>query len=175
MESNSHDSGAGTQPEPLGIDFIIPVLGSSLTAYYLLTTTDLVWEARVTATFIGVILLSLSAVQFARLLARIAAGRGGFGLGELVTNNLFNRQRLGLLVLAALFIATIDWTGTTLGLILVLIGCMLMLGVRKISTLLAISLTTGAVVYGLLIYLLESHLPKGPIEQLLGQLLGIGA
>ena len=174
MESKPRDTDAGARPEPLGADFIIPVLGCSLTAYYLLTTTDLVWEARVTATFIGVILLSLSAIQFARLIGRLVAGTGSLSLGDLVANTFHNRQRLVLIALMSLFIATIGWVGTTLGLFLLLNGCMLVLGVRKVSTLLAVSITTSAVVYVLLIYLLESQLPPGPIEQLIARMLGSG-
>lgn len=175
MDSGPRDGDTGARRQPLGADFIIPVLGCSLTAYYLLTTTDLVWEARVTATFIGVILLSLSAVQFARLIARLAAGHGSLSLGELIANNLHNRQRLVLITLVSLFIATIGWVGATLGLFLLLIGCMLLLGVRKVSSLLAVSLTTSAVVYLLLIYLLDSPLPQGPIEQLIARMIGSGA
>jgi hypothetical protein len=171
----SRDSDAEPRPEPLGADFIIPVLASGLTVYYLGTTLELVWEARATATFVGVILLALSAIQFARLIARLATGHGSLSLGELLADTFHNRQRLGLIALVSLFIATIEWVGTTLGLALLLTGCMLVLGVRKVSTLLAISITTSAVVYVLLIYLLESRLPQGPIEQMIARMLGAGA
>jgi len=39
----------------LGAYFIIPLLASGLTIYYLVSTLDLNWEARSTGTFIGVI------------------------------------------------------------------------------------------------------------------------
>ncbi|HXF52560.1 MAG TPA: hypothetical protein VNK52_00415 [Hyphomicrobiaceae bacterium] len=174
MEGKRRDSGLEERPEPVGADFILPVLACALTAYYLITTRELVWEARVTATFIGVILFSLSAIQFTRLFARLVSGRANPSLGELVANTLHNRQRLGLVSLVALFIGTIEWVGTTLGLVLLLIGCMLILGVRRITTLLAISVTTAAAVYVLLIYLLESRLPKGPVEALIAHVLGLG-
>jgi hypothetical protein len=154
-------------PVPLGADFIIPVLACGLTAYYVLSTLDLVWEAKVTGLFIGAILVALCVVHFVRLGRQLASGRGNLSFGELVNNDLFNRQRLGLLVLVTLFIVTIHWVGTTLGLFLLLIGCMWILGVRNIRTLVGVAFTTAAVVYVLLIHLLGSKLPRGPVEQLL--------
>jgi hypothetical protein len=175
VEDRLRERDTESRPEPVGADFIIPILGSALTIYYLVTTRGLVWEARATATFVGGILLVLSAVQLGRLVVRLAAGRGSWSLGDIVADTFHNRQRLALLVLVALFIATIEWVGTTLGLFLLLNGCMLVLGVRKPVTLLAVSTITSAVVYVLLIYLLESRLPPGPIERLIAQLLGSGA
>ena len=46
-------------------------------------------------------------------------------------DTLFNRQRLALVVLVALFIIALPWTGTTLGLFLVLIASMWTLGVTQ--------------------------------------------
>jgi hypothetical protein len=51
---------------------------------------------------------------------------------------------------------------------------MLVTGVRSVRALLGVALTTTAVVYGLLIRLLDSRLPRGPIENLLGALWGGG-
>ena len=50
-------------------------------------------------------------------------------------DTLFNRQRLALIVLVALFIIALPWTGTTLGLFLVLIASMWTLGVTSIRQL----------------------------------------
>ena len=43
-----------------------------LTIYYLISTVDLVWEAKATGIFIGVVLLALCVAQFVRLGLRIA-------------------------------------------------------------------------------------------------------
>ena len=88
----------------LGADFIIPVLACGLTGYYFVSTLDLVWEAKATGIFIGCMLLALCAAQFGLLGLRIGTGVGGFGLGALTENTLFNRQRLALVVLVALFV-----------------------------------------------------------------------
>jgi hypothetical protein len=152
---------------PLGADFIIPVLALALIAYYSATTAGLGWEAKVTGIVIGAVLAPLCVVHMVRMMLSIRRGEGTFGFGDLVSNTPFNRQRLGLVALVALFIAAIEWVGTTLGLFLLLIGCMLLMGVRSVRALIGVALATTAVVYVLLIWLLNSRLPQGPVEKLI--------
>jgi hypothetical protein len=161
--------------EPLGGDLIIPVLATGLALYYLVTTAGLVWEAKATGVFVGVVLLALCAAQFLRLGRRLVSRRGGLSLGELIADDINNRRRLGLLGLVSVFIATVGWLGATLGLFLLLIGSMRVMGVRDPRTLVAVALTTSAVVYLLLIVLLNTRLPRGPIEKLLAAAAGLGA
>jgi hypothetical protein len=106
------------------------------------------------------------------MIVAIAHGYGTFGLGDLVEASTFNLQRFGLVALVAVFVATLQWVGTTLGLFLLLIGSMLVMGVRSVRTLLAVAGVTTAVVYLLLIYLLNSRLPRGSVETLLASLMG---
>jgi hypothetical protein len=174
MERSSEGDERGPRLEPLGADFLIPVLAAALTAYFFITTLDLAWEAKVTGTFIGAVLLALCVTHFARLGLRIASGRGSIGFGELFSDTQFNRQRLALLVLAILFIATIQWLGTTLGLFLLLVASMWVMGVRSLRVLFGVSFLTAAVVYLLLIYLLGSRLPQGVIENVLSAMWGAG-
>jgi hypothetical protein len=169
---HGHD-GAGR--EPLGADLIIPGLATGLTLYYLVTTAGLVWEAKATGLFAGAVLLALCAAQVLRLARRIAAHPSSLTLGELLTNDVENRRRLGLLLLVAVFIATVGWLGTTIGLLLLLIASMLMTGVRDVRTLAAVAVTTSAAVYVLLILLLNTRLPRGPLEKLLAAAFGLGA
>ena len=109
-----------------------------------------------------------------RTLLRIVQGSGSFCGGEMFADTLFNRQRLALIVLVALFIIALPWTGTTLGLFLVLIASMWMLGVSSIRQLLTVATVTCAVVYVLLMYLVSSRLPHGPVEWLITWAFGIG-
>ena len=157
---------------PNGADLIIPLLAVALVIYYSTETLRMTWEAKVTGVVIGAVLVPLCLVHMGRMVAAIAAGRGGYGFGELVENTPFNRQRLGLVALIALFIGTLEWVGTTLGLFLLLLGCMLIMGVRSLRTLLGVAAVTAAVVYVLLIYLLSSRLPRGPVEKLLAAVIG---
>src|SRR5262249_37798456 len=148
--------------EPLAADFIIPLMACGLAGYYLATTTDLVWEARAAGVAVGVPLIAMCVAHMGRTLYRIMQGKGSFSSGEMFANTLFNRQRLALVVLVSIFIVALPFTGTTLGLFLLLIAGMWTLGVRNIRQLLGIAATTAAVVYVLLIYLVSSRLPQGP-------------
>ncbi|MBX9775158.1 MAG: hypothetical protein K2Y71_12175 [Xanthobacteraceae bacterium] len=160
--------------EPLGADFIIPLMSCGLAGYYLATTTDLVWEARAAGVAVGVPLIAMCVFHMGRTLYRIVKGEGSFGFGEMFANTLFNRQRLALGLLTAAFIAALPWTGTTLGLFLVLIAGMWTLGVTSIRQLVTIAAVTAATVYVLLIYLVNSRLPQGPVEWLINRTFGIG-
>lgn len=156
----------------LGADLIIPILALAFTIYFLATTTNLVWEARANGTVIGVALLVLVTVQFARVFLRLRAGEGTLGLGEMGRWSPAQGQRLSLLAILILFIATIPWLGTTLGLFFVMLASMYVLGVRRPGTLIGVAVAVSATVYLLFIALLRSRLPAGPIERLLGPLFG---
>ncbi|CAN0513971.1 unnamed protein product, partial [Phaeothamnion confervicola] len=132
-------------------------------------------EAKSAGLFVGTVLLALCAVQLVRIIAAVATGRGTLGFGELIADTRHNRQRLGLALLVALFIATIGWTGTTLGLFLLLVCSMLVMGVREPGKLIGVAFTTSAVVYLLLIYLLNTRLPHGVVEKAVASALGQGS
>jgi len=172
--SNSQETTTHERPA-LGADLIIPGLGSGLAAYYLITTADLDLEAKSAGLFVGLTLLALCAIQFMRIIIRIVRGDGTLGFGEMFANTRYNRQRLILILLVALFIATIGWTGTTLGLFLLLTFSMLVMGVREPGMLFAVAFTTSAVVYVLLIYLLNTRLPHGVIEKAMTAAFGLGS
>src|SRR3954471_24448437 len=98
MSNANPDTERGPLPA-LGAYFIIPLLACALTVYFLISTAGLIWEARSTGTFIGVILLGLCAAQFIRLGLQVARGEATLGLGEMAENSYYNRLRLGLLLL----------------------------------------------------------------------------
>ena len=156
---------------PSGADFIIPVLSIALVIYYSATTLGLAWEAKVTGVVIGGVLVPLCLVHMVRMVRAISGGHGTFGFGDLVSRTPFNVQRLGLVVLVAAFIASLEWVGTAVGLVLLLVACMFLMGVRSLRVLVAVPLITAAIVYVLLIYLLNSRLPQGPLEKLIGSVL----
>lgn len=174
MAADNQDS-LRTAKAALGADLIIPALGSALAIYYLASTAELDWEARSAGLFVGTVLLVLCAIQLVRAIAALVADTGSLGFGALIANTLHNRQRLALIVLVGLFIATIGWTGTTLGLFVLLIAAMLVMGVRSPGQLLGVAFCTSAVVYGMLIYLLDTRLPRGVIEKAIAAALGQGS
>lgn len=164
-ESQSEGTGA------LGSDLIIPGIASALAIYYLISTADLAWEARATGVSIAVILLSLCVLLLFRSFAFVIEGLLPLGFGALFEASRFNLQRVALLSLAALFVATIQWVGTTLGIFVLLILMMLVMGVRSLKLILSIATASAATVYLLFIYLLNSRMPRGYLESLLGQIL----
>ena len=170
MSNANPEAGRGAVPA-LGAYFIVPLLASALTIYYLVSTADFIWEAKSTGVFIGVVLLVLCAVQFIRLGLQVTRGEATLGLGDLTENSLFNRLRLGLLLLAIAFVALLPVIGTTLGLFLVLIAMIRLMGVNNWRILVTVAFVTTAIVHGLLIYLLDSPLPQGflkPVYVFLG-------
>jgi hypothetical protein len=174
VTNTTDESPRDNAPEPLGADFIIPLLACGLAGYYLATTTDLVWEARAAGVAVGVPLIAMCVFHMGRTLYRIVRGSGSFSTGDIFANTPFNRQRLALGLFIAAFIAALPWTGTTLGLFLVLIASMRLLGVTSIRTLVAVAGVTAATVYVLLMYLVSSRLPHGPVEWLIAWAFGIG-
>jgi hypothetical protein len=160
MSSANPEPGRGAVPA-LGAYFIIPILASALTIYFLVSTSNLIWEARSTGTFIGVVLLILCGTQIIRLGTKVARREATLGFGDLVENTYYNRLRLALLLLACAFVALLPVIGTTLGLFLVLIAMIRLMGVKSWRVLVAVALITAAAVHGLLIYLLGSQLPQG--------------
>lgn len=163
MSNVNPDTGRGSVPA-LGAYFIIPLLACALTIYYLVSTVDLIWEAKSTGIFIGGVLLVLCITQFVRLGLQVFRGEATLGLGDLVEKSLYNRMRLGLLVLATAFVALLPVLGTTLGLFLVLIAMIRLMGVTNWRVLVTVAFVTAAIVHGLLIYLLESQLPQGLLK-----------
>jgi hypothetical protein len=163
------------EPPPrqaLGADFIIPALACGLTAYYLISTVDLVWEAKATGMIIGLVLLALCVAHCVRLGLAIASGRGSWSTGELFDDTVFNRQRLGLALMVLAYVVTIYWIGATIGLFFLLIGCMRLLGVTRIRTLLSVAFVTALIVHLALITLLDSKLPRGLIVNAIAAMVG---
>jgi len=171
MSEPEHESEPAARPA-LGGDLIIPVLACGLAAYYFGSTVELVWEAKATGIFVGVILVALCVAQFARMGRQVATGTATLGLGDLVEWTEFNKQRFGLFALVALFVVTLPWVGTTLGLFLLLVAGMWLLGVRSARSLIGVAAVTAATVHLLLITLLNSRLPQGVLQTLLATLSG---
>jgi hypothetical protein len=171
----SHPEAESTEPrarQPLGADFIIPAMAVGLTGYYLISTLDLVWEAKATGICIGLALLALCVAHLARLGVAIASGRGDWSTGTLFADDPFNRQRLWLAVMVLAYVVTIYWVGATVGLFFLLIGCMRLLGVTSLRTLVGVSFVAAAFVHLALITLLDSKLPQGWLLNAIAKALG---
>ena len=152
---------------PLGADLVIPVLGLGFAAYFFVDIVDLGWEAKANGVLIGTALVVLIAVQLGRMALQLARGEGDLRADPLWQPPDVTRKRLGMVAVAAAFIATLPWLGLTLGLLLGMVAALWVMGVRRPATLAWLPLAIAASAYLLFIVLLQSDFPHGPIEKLL--------
>ena len=80
-------------------------------------------------------------------------------------------RRIGLVAVTVAFIATLNWLGVTLGLLIAMLAALWVSGVRSRAALVWIPLAVAASVYLLFIAVLQSELPHGPVEWMLAKLL----
>lgn len=155
-------------------DLIVPALALGLTAYYVLSTADLRWEARSTGSLVGLVLAGLCGAQIVRLSVLLLRRRATAGFGGLLADTRDNRRRAALLALLSGFALTVGQTGIVAGLFLCIAGGLAVMGVRSLRQLVLIPGVTVLVVFVLFIVVLDSRLPRGPVEALLLGLIGRG-
>jgi hypothetical protein len=152
---------------PLGADLVIPVLALGFAAYFFWSIADLAWEAKANGVVIGVALVALVAVQLARIAAQVAKGAGDLRADPLWQPREVLARRVGMVLVTVAFIAVLEVLGLTLSLLAAMAAALVIMGVRKPSTVLWISFAVAAAAYLLFIALLDSAFPHGPIEKLL--------
>ena len=155
---------------PLGADLVIPGLALAFAAYFLVSIADLAWEAKTNGVLIGVLLIVLAAAQLARIALKVIRGEGNLRADVLLLRRDVLVRRLGLVGITVVFIATLNWLGVTLGLLLAMFAALWVSGVRSRAALVWIPLAVAASVYLLFIALLQSDLPHGPLEFVLAKL-----
>jgi hypothetical protein len=152
---------------PLGADLVIPVLALGFAAYFFWSIADLAWEAKANGVVIGAALVALVAVQLARIAAQVAKGAGDLRADPLWQPREVLARRVGMVLVTVAFIAVLEVLGLTLSLLAAMAAALVIMGVRKPSTVLWISFAVAAAAYLLFIALLDSAFPHGPIEKLL--------
>jgi hypothetical protein len=152
---------------PLGADLVIPALALGFAVYFFWSIAGLAWEAKANGVMIGTILVVLAAAQVTRLLIKVVRGEGSLGFDPLWQPRDVLGKRIGMVVLTALFIASLKWLGLTLALLLAMLAALWLMGVRKPLPLIVVPLLVAAAAYGLFIAALEADFPHGPIERLL--------
>jgi hypothetical protein len=151
--------------KPLGADLVIPALALGFAIYFFISIADLAWEAKANGVMIGGILVLLIAAQVVRIAIGISKGEASLGLSGLWEPREVLGRRVGMVVVTIAFIATLNWLGLTLGLLLSLFAALWIMGARgKALAMVPIVVATAA--YLLFIYLLQSDIPHGPIERL---------
>ena len=152
--------------QPLGADLVIPALALGFAAYFFVSIADLAWEAKANGVIIGGILVSLIALQVVRIGIRVAKREADLGFSPLWEPREALGKRAGMVVITVAFIATLNWLGLTLGLLLALFAALWIMGARG-KTLAIVPLAVAIAAYLLFVVLLHSDIPHGPIERLL--------
>jgi len=153
-------------PKAYGADLVIPVLAAAFTIYFLYTIAGLEWEAKANGIFVGVALLALVAVQVVRSVIGIARGRGRLTFGPLLEPREALPRRLGMMAITIAFVVTVPWLGLGLGLFIALAAGFAVMGVRPWRRVLLTSFIVAAVSTVLFNAVLDTGLPKGPVEKL---------
>lgn len=152
--------------QPQGADLVIPALALGFAAYFFVSIADLAWEAKANGVMIGGILAALIALQLARIGIRVMKREADLGLSPLWEPREALGKRVGMVVVTIAFIATLNWFGLTLGLLLALVAALWIMGARG-KSLFILPLAVALAAYLLFVVLLQSNIPHGPIERLL--------
>ena len=161
----------GARPA-LGADLVIPVLALAFATYFFIDIRGLEWEAKANGVIVGTVLVGLVLIQLARIAWRIAKGRGTLGTHPIWEPREMLGMRIGMVIVTIAFIATIQWTGLTLGLLVWMAVALWVMGVRKPVRIFAISFAVAASAYLLFILALDSSFPHGPVENAITALRG---
>jgi hypothetical protein len=155
---------------PLGADLVIPVLALGFAGYFFYDIAELAWEAKANGVLIGTVLVGLVALQLWRIGRQLALGTGDLRMDPLWLPREALGKRVGMVLLTAAFIATLDWLGLTLGLLVAMALALRLMGERKPATIAWVSFAVAGAAYVLFVAILDSAFPHGPIEQLLARL-----
>lgn len=109
----------------------------------------------------------LIAVQAVRIGLELARGKGDLGTWPVWEPREVLGKRIGMVVVTALFIATLPWLGLTLGTFLALAAGLYLMGIRKRRVLIVLPAIVAATLYLLFVAVLDSPFPHGPIELLI--------
>ena len=150
---------------PLGADLVIPALALGFALYFFVSIADLAWEAKANGVIIGGILVLLIAAQVVRIALQVAQRKADLGFSPLWEPREALGKRVGMVLITIAFIATLNWLGLTLGLLLALFAALWIMGARG-KTLAIVPLAVALAAYLLFVVLLQSDIPHGPIERL---------
>jgi hypothetical protein len=168
-EDPSTDEGWGRRP--IGGDLIIPVGTAAFAVYYLYTVWGLSWQAASAGIGISAAMAVLLVILAVRFIGELRRGEADLGLGELVHPVSYMVQRISILVAVVGFIYLMPYLGFTISLFLFLmVGIILLSGLRHIKTGLIIASCVSLGGYLLFIVFIRARFPHGPFEYLVGPL-----
>jgi hypothetical protein len=161
--------------QQLGAELVIPVVAVVFTFYYFSTIWSSTWLAKISAFFIGGILLAVCSVFFLRCFLIYKRGEGTLGFATLFNRNDITSGRIGLLVTTVGYTVFIDKLGFTLATFLFLSLSMAVLGRGKRLVLITtISLLMSLGGWAVFIYAFETRFPRGLFEDFMKAALANG-
>lgn len=163
----SAQSSTPSSKDAVGAELVLPAIAVAFTIYFFVSVSDLAWEAKTNATLIGVTLLILIGILLVRLALKLVSGSATLSIAPLIEPRRVLWQRIALIALSAGFIFVIPWLGLTLGLFLLTASLMALLRAGSWRAVTLTSAIVAATAYLLFIALLDSRMPRGPIEKLL--------
>ena len=152
--------------KPQGADLVIPALALGFAVYFFISIADLAWEAKANGVVIGGVLVALVTLQLIRIATDVVKRRADLSFSPLWEPRDALGKRVGMVLITIAFIATLNWLGLTLGLLLALFAALWIMGARG-KTLLLVPLAVAGAAYLLFVVLLQSDIPHGPLERLL--------
>lgn len=154
----------------LGAELVIPALGAALSAYFFVSVNELAWEAKAMGMLVGGLLAGLIVLQLARMAHQLGARAARFSFEPLTQPRRVMWRRLAIVGICALFVFALPWLGITLGIFLL---SSILMWVLQAGGWRFIALTSGALAAGaflLFVALLNTRVPRGPLERLLSTL-----
>ena len=155
----------------VGADLVIPALALAFAIYFFVDIHDLAWEAKANGVLIGTILVVLIAIQATRLGLALARGEGRLGFASLLGPREVLPVRLALVGVTIAFIVAVPWLGLTLTIFLCMAVALRAMGPQPWRRILIISFIVAASAWGLFIALLDTDMPRGPVEWALAKII----
>lgn len=159
--------------QPTGADWVIPVIGLAFATYYLFSIRNLVWEAKIAAVFVAVVLYALIGIFALTTLVGLKRQSLRIDFSPLWENAGLFRIRALLFGLAVLSVAALPWTGFTLSTFGFLLAAFLWLEKMPWKTAVITSASLAIAAYVLFIVALRTSFPPGPFELAVRALTGI--
>jgi len=153
-----------------GDELVFPLMALAFAIYYLSTIMGLSWEAQINGVLIGSVLIFLIAIFLVKTALELWRGEINLKFEKFVFKEGIQLTRIWFMLLGVAYVIVIPWAGFTLTTFGFLLASMLLLGVRSPIKLLAVSVALSASGYFFFIHLLDTRLPPGPIERLIGWL-----
>lgn len=172
-EGQAPDHGDRNRREATGGDWIIPVIAFAFTTYYLISIKDLVWEAKIAAVFVAVMLYLLIGIFALKTVFGLKRGTLAIDFSTLWENGPLFRIRALLFGLAVASVVALPWLGFTLSTFGFLLAAFLWLERMPPKTAVITAGTLALSGYILFIAILRTAFPMGPFELAVRALTGI--